>query len=425
LLPPNIQAFLETPPLPAGLRVELDACGDFPCWEKLPGAREEIELLPPRRGFPPASLARSLSAAAARARSLGLVLPLEEAEDWERIRPEKISRLTLKVPPGLGEDAASALARFRAGFPRARIRLLVSGRAADLPALPGLIRAAARAGAARIVLEPVPASFSALARALAAAGELGISLEGIPAGAAVSPPAPERRRPADFLRRRVGPEDFLNGPPPEEDYSLRDCLYPWDRAFISARGEVFPCPAVREEMGRLGEAPLAEIWAGEKFRRFRRELLTPRPPGPCARCPLRPLFRPRRRASWAWSGRHDRFGIALGTGWHPPEGLPFRWSRKEGTILLEGSGETRLELVLTLPTRRLCRAGTVWLDGKEIGRWRLNWIGDRVFHYTVIPASGPRALSLRPDSVSVPADLGLGDDGRELGAAWKGAILRP
>src|SRR4051794_11246485 len=66
------------------------------------------------------------------------------------------------------------------------------------------------------------------------------------------------------------------------------CSWPWDGAYVTHRGDVQPCCMVmgsdRATLGRLSEQPFAEIWGGDAYRRFRRGLLTGKPPDVCAGC---------------------------------------------------------------------------------------------------------------------------------------------
>jgi radical SAM protein with 4Fe4S-binding SPASM domain len=68
------------------------------------------------------------------------------------------------------------------------------------------------------------------------------------------------------------------------------CAWPWQGAYITHRGEVQPCCMVmgsdRATLGRLDEEPFEAIWHGEAYRRFRRGLLTGRPPDVCAGCSI-------------------------------------------------------------------------------------------------------------------------------------------
>lgn len=50
------------------------------------------------------------------------------------------------------------------------------------------------------------------------------------------------------------------------------CLYPWQMCRINPYGDVIPCTGSSLSMGNIAERPLAEIWNGREYRRFRRQL---------------------------------------------------------------------------------------------------------------------------------------------------------
>ncbi|MBI4514480.1 MAG: SPASM domain-containing protein [Deltaproteobacteria bacterium] len=73
------------------------------------------------------------------------------------------------------------------------------------------------------------------------------------------------------------------------------CRRPWTLMYITANGTVLPCcmvPFVERDLGALplGNAlvqPLAEIWNGPPYRRFRSALLSDQPPRCCTGCGVR------------------------------------------------------------------------------------------------------------------------------------------
>ena len=383
---------LENPPRPPSLRVEAGEEGlSIP-----PGPWWEIEpwIEPSRLSV--RFLERVCAEAAARAARVCLQLPLAAEESLRGLNAPTLARLGLRAPPGTGGEAlARRLAAWRRLLDPAELVLTVSGRAADRPFLEEIRRAASSAGVSRLLFEP----------ALPAAPSESVS------------PAPRR-----FFPRRLVRTDLVPGPRPDpETERRRDCSYPWEWAFSTRDSVLTPCPVVREAMGNWAAAGFTAAWESEEFRLFRRRLLSSRPAAACRRCPLRPWFRPPRRSFWAWSGEADARGASLGTGWWPDEGLPFRWSREEGRVLLEGTGETRLGLVLARPPGRGGRTGTVLVGDKPVGRWRLPWPGDRLLVYDVPPAFGNIEVVLRPDRTRSPQPGE--EDARVLGAAWKGAVL--
>lgn len=80
-------------------------------------------------------------------------------------------------------------------------------------------------------------------------------------------------------------------PPPRTPADRRPCRWPWTRVFISARGDVRPCPyAAGPEGLTLGTllgpdaAPFPEIWNGEKMQTLREQIRTRHNPAFCRAC---------------------------------------------------------------------------------------------------------------------------------------------
>jgi len=63
----------------------------------------------------------------------------------------------------------------------------------------------------------------------------------------------------------------------------RHCTFPWRSLFVTAQGDVMPCQFLHYKVGNLLEQPMEEIWNGERFVRFRREIAKGLFPA-CARC---------------------------------------------------------------------------------------------------------------------------------------------
>jgi radical SAM protein with 4Fe4S-binding SPASM domain len=71
-----------------------------------------------------------------------------------------------------------------------------------------------------------------------------------------------------------------------------ECMRPWTTAYITANGNCLPCclaPFATQdyqslEMGNLFEQPFAEIWNTEKYRAWRKSLLSDAPPRACRGC---------------------------------------------------------------------------------------------------------------------------------------------
>jgi radical SAM protein with 4Fe4S-binding SPASM domain len=70
------------------------------------------------------------------------------------------------------------------------------------------------------------------------------------------------------------------------------CERPWTLTYITANGNVLPCcisPWVARDypalvLGNAFERPIAEIWNGERYQRFRREFESDTPPDACRGC---------------------------------------------------------------------------------------------------------------------------------------------
>jgi MoaA/NifB/PqqE/SkfB family radical SAM enzyme len=70
------------------------------------------------------------------------------------------------------------------------------------------------------------------------------------------------------------------------------CRRPWTLAYVTVHGNVLPCciaPWITGHydgiiLGNLYRQPIQEIWWGERYERFRREIQTDAPPEPCVGC---------------------------------------------------------------------------------------------------------------------------------------------
>ncbi|GIF12966.1 radical SAM protein [Actinoplanes teichomyceticus] len=69
-----------------------------------------------------------------------------------------------------------------------------------------------------------------------------------------------------------------------------NCTWPWDAAYVTSAGLVQPCCMVmgddRVNLGDLGASSFAEIWHGPAYRDFRRRLDSADPPEVCRGCSL-------------------------------------------------------------------------------------------------------------------------------------------
>jgi MoaA/NifB/PqqE/SkfB family radical SAM enzyme len=100
---------------------------------------------------------------------------------------------------------------------------------------------------------------------------------------------PEARRRAEAAHLEFRCPDAP--PPPRTPQQGRPCRWPWSRVFVSARGEVRPCPYAAGPDGlTLGallgpEAqPFAAIWNGEAMQTLRAQIRTRHNPAFCRAC---------------------------------------------------------------------------------------------------------------------------------------------
>ncbi len=85
----------------------------------------------------------------------------------------------------------------------------------------------------------------------------------------------------------------LSGAPADRPW--QQCHRPWMLSYVTARGDVLPCcfvPFVARDqapftLGNALEQPLTQIWNGERYRTFRRQFLSGRPPTCCEGCGAR------------------------------------------------------------------------------------------------------------------------------------------
>jgi radical SAM protein with 4Fe4S-binding SPASM domain len=69
----------------------------------------------------------------------------------------------------------------------------------------------------------------------------------------------------------------------------RYCFDPWNFCWVMQSGRVRPCCFMEEDMGSLVDQSFEEIWFGEKYELFRRQILENKPPEKCKECIQRPM----------------------------------------------------------------------------------------------------------------------------------------
>jgi MoaA/NifB/PqqE/SkfB family radical SAM enzyme len=88
----------------------------------------------------------------------------------------------------------------------------------------------------------------------------------------------------------TAPEISLTPAPGDRPWSA--CRRPWSLVYVTVHGNVLPCciaPWITEHyegiiLGNLYRQPLEEIWWGERYLDFRRDIQTGTPPEPCRGC---------------------------------------------------------------------------------------------------------------------------------------------
>jgi hypothetical protein len=209
------------------------------------------------------------------------------------------------------------------------------------------------------------------------------------------------------------------------------CLIPWRFLFIQEHTrKVFACPYHRHPYGDLETASLDEIWNGEPAQDMRRSLARGDIPKYCldhsAGCPL--VMAAKHRGLAGEIEDHIHMGendlTHLTAGWHPLEYIPdaIRWTSKAADFRLRIGDRRRLFLeaaVWGMPAIRRPIRGEVELGGRMMGRFCLIRDGWQVFSFRIpramgVPVVRGRILTAR---TCVPAEVGLGQDTRQLGIA--------
>ncbi len=88
----------------------------------------------------------------------------------------------------------------------------------------------------------------------------------------------------------AAPEVSLTAPQADQPWSA--CRRPWSLVYVTVHGNVLPCciaPWITSDydgiiLGNLYQESLEEIWWGDRYLAFRRDLQTASPPEPCRGC---------------------------------------------------------------------------------------------------------------------------------------------
>jgi MoaA/NifB/PqqE/SkfB family radical SAM enzyme len=79
-------------------------------------------------------------------------------------------------------------------------------------------------------------------------------------------------------------------PTARERKTYMNCDDPWKFTFVDCAGLVRPCCGTDRTMGDLTQKTFPQIWYGNEYVEFRKELLSGRPPGDCLKCIHRTKF---------------------------------------------------------------------------------------------------------------------------------------
>jgi radical SAM protein with 4Fe4S-binding SPASM domain len=102
------------------------------------------------------------------------------------------------------------------------------------------------------------------------------------------------RQKKDFLglaRHQAAKAGIVSTFDPVERHDKRThCKWPWERIYVDCRGDVWPCCVAWEmdaPLGNLTTTPLAHIWKGQRYSRFRMALRDGPVPEICSDCRFR------------------------------------------------------------------------------------------------------------------------------------------
>ncbi len=172
-----------------------------------------------------------------------------------------------------------------------RVSLWFTASRANLPELPGFVRLAASLGVAEVYVQRLVFN------------ELGLATAANALHARLRQQEQELLAHSEELARALGlalhasglmtPLASLTGQAADAR-PWAGCQRPWMLAYVTANGNVLPCcisPWVARDyqaliLGKAFVEPFADIWNGERYRRFRTDFESERPPDPCRGCGL-------------------------------------------------------------------------------------------------------------------------------------------
>jgi MoaA/NifB/PqqE/SkfB family radical SAM enzyme len=172
-----------------------------------------------------------------------------------------------------------------------RVSLWFTAARVNLPELPAFVRLAASLGVAEVYVQRLVFN------------ELGLATAENALHGRLRQQEQELLAQTEELARALGlvlhasglttPLASLNGPAAGAR-PWAGCQRPWTLSYVTANGNVLPCcisPWVARDyqaliLGHAFAAPFADIWNGERYRRFRNDFESENPPDPCRGCGL-------------------------------------------------------------------------------------------------------------------------------------------
>jgi len=122
---------------------------------------------------------------------------------------------------------------------------------------------------------------------------------------------------------------------------------PWETVHILADGSVVSCEQRdRVVLGSLRMASLAQLWHGERYRRFREDYVAARD-AHCAACPYKKVHLPAEIPAHFLAPSVGR--ASLLDGWYSDDGGQIVWSRTTANLQLRAGGAGRLHVLGYLP----------------------------------------------------------------------------
>jgi MoaA/NifB/PqqE/SkfB family radical SAM enzyme len=207
------------------------------------------------------------------------------------------------------------------------------------------------------------------------------------------------------------------------------CLIPWRFLFIQEHNrKVIACPYHITPCGDLTTTSLDDIWNCETIQDMRRTLVRGDIPKYCldhsASCPLvmKLQYESQERDIQDHITMGENDSIHLISGWYSLEYIPhpIRWTSRFSEFLIRITDQRQLFLeVFGTHTAEHPIEGIVELEGQTIGQFNLIKQGWIVFSFILPTKINKQVAKMRivMKQTWVPAEIGLGQDARQLGVA--------